>query len=78
LKSRSPGPRNNLTQVGVRWNIRGSFKIGGVVDIGAQVSLARRASGKFVFLDSYSLSDAVTREVGALTDDGKDIEAILS
>lgn len=60
------------------WNIRGSFKIGGVVDIGTQVSLVRRASGKFTFLDSYSLSDAVAREVSALTNDGKDIEAILN
>ena len=60
------------------WNIRGSFKIGGVVDIGTQASLVRRASGKFVFLDSYSLSDSVAREVSALTNDGQDIEAILN
>lgn len=60
------------------WNIRGSFKIAGLVDIGTQVSLVRRASGKFVFLDSYSFDNATAREVSALTRDGNDIEAILN
>ncbi len=60
------------------WNIRGSFKIGGVVDIGTHASLVRRTNGRFVFLDAYSLSGEIEREVNALTDDGKDIEAILN
>jgi len=60
------------------WNIRGSYKIGGVIDVGTQASLVRQASGKFVFLDSYTLSSAVRREIDQLTDDGKDIEAILN
>jgi len=60
------------------WNIRGSFKIGGVIDIGTQASLVRRANGRFVLLDSYSLSGAVEREVRELTNDGKDVEAILN
>ena len=45
------------------WNIRGSFKIGGVIDIGTQASLVRRGNGRFVFLDSCSLSVAADREV---------------
>lgn len=60
------------------WNIRGSFKIGGLIDIGTQSSLVRRANGRFVFLDAYSLPDPVEREVNALTNGGKDIEAILN
>jgi hypothetical protein len=59
-------------------NIRGSFKVGGLIDIGTQCSLVRRASGKFVFLDSYTLSDAVQRDVDALTNGGADVEAILN
>lgn len=59
-------------------NIRGSFKVGGLIDIGTQCSLVRRANGGFVFLDSYTLSEAVRREVDALTDGGKDVEAILN
>lgn len=60
------------------WNIRGSFKIGGLIDIGTQASLVRRVNGRFVFLDAYSLSAEVEGEVSALTRDGKDVEAILN
>ncbi|MFT6377963.1 MAG: hypothetical protein ACJARS_004626, partial [bacterium] len=38
------------------WNIRGSFKIFGVVDIGTHASLVRRPNGRFVLLDAYTLS----------------------
>jgi len=60
------------------WNIRGSYRIGGVIDVGTQVSLVRLASGKFVFLDSYTLDTATRRKVSELTRDGKDIEAVLN
>ena len=60
------------------WNIRGSFKIGGVVDVGTQVSLVRLQTGKFVFLDSYTLDDSVAREVAELTNGGADVVAILN
>ncbi len=60
------------------WNFRGSYKIGGVIDVGTQASLVRRDSGKFVFLGSYTLSGTARRKVGELTRDGKDIEAILN
>jgi len=60
------------------WNIRGSFKIGGLVDIGTQASLVRQSNGRYVLLDSYTLSGDIEREVLALTDGGKSIEAILN
>ena len=60
------------------WNIRGSFKIGGVIDIGTQASLVRRRNGKFVFLDAYSLDPAVKGKVDRLTNGGRDVEAILN
>jgi hypothetical protein len=60
------------------WNIRGSFKIGGVVDIGTQASLVRRGGGKFVLLDGCALDGGVEREVLQLTNGGKDVEAILN
>jgi len=59
-------------------NIRGSFRIGGLIDIGTHASLVRRANGRFVFLDSYTLSDAAQREIDALTNGGEDVEAILN
>lgn len=60
------------------WNIRGSFKVGGLVDIGTHASLVRRANGRFVFLDSYTLSGDVARQVAELTNDGRDVDAILN
>jgi hypothetical protein len=60
------------------WNIRGSYKIGGVLDVGTHASLVRLASGKFVFLDSYTLDSSARRKVAGLTSDGEDIEAILN
>jgi hypothetical protein len=59
-------------------NIRGSYKVAGFIDVGTQASLVRRGNGKFVFLDSYTLSTAVKREVDDLTHGGKDVEAILN
>lgn len=60
------------------WNIRGSFRIGGVVDIKTQVSLVRLASGNFVFLDSYSLSDDTMARVDNIVGSEDKIEAILN
>jgi hypothetical protein len=60
------------------WNIRGSFKVGGLVDVGTHASLVRGSNGKFVLLDSYTLGADVEREVRQLTNGGEDIEAILN
>jgi len=60
------------------WNIRGSFKIAGLIDIGTQASLVMLGNGKFVFLDSYTLDGAAQREVDELTNDGEDVEAVLN
>lgn len=60
------------------WNIRGSFRLGGVIDIGTQCSLVRLSSGRFIFLDSYSLTGDVRDQVMALTDGGNDVEAVLN
>jgi len=60
------------------WNIRGSFRIGGVVNIGTHCSLVKLSSGRFIFLDSYALTGDVRDEVMALTNNGQDVEAVLN
>jgi len=60
------------------WNVRGSFKIAGLVDIGTHISLIRLANGNFLFLDSYTLSDSQLEEIEAITGGDKKIEAILN
>ncbi|MGE4069584.1 MAG: hypothetical protein AB7E72_00235 [Lysobacterales bacterium] len=60
------------------WNFRGSFRIAGLVDIGTHVSLIQRSNGKFLFLDSYTLSASQAEAVDDITGGGKQIEAILN
>lgn len=60
------------------WNIRGSFVRDNMIDIGNQSALVRLNSGKFILLDSYTLTGGVKEQVMALTDDGQDIEAVLN
>eukprot|EP01025_Chloroclados_australasicus_P016452 TRINITY_DN18270_c0_g1_i4.p2 TRINITY_DN18270_c0_g1~~TRINITY_DN18270_c0_g1_i4.p2 ORF type:complete len:269 (-),score=36.20 TRINITY_DN18270_c0_g1_i4:123-929(-) len=62
-------------------NIRGTFKVElpiGAVDVGTQTSLVQRNNGKWLMLDSLKLDDQVKTEVDALTDGGKEIEAVLN
>lgn len=60
------------------WNLRGSFRIGGVLNVGTQLSLVRRASGKFVFLDAYTLSAPLKQQLDAITGGPDHVEAILN
>lgn len=60
------------------WNIRGAFRLLGMINIGTQASLVRLASGKFVMLDAYEYDEAVAREVNRLTDDGAEVEAVIN
>ncbi len=60
------------------WNIRGSFVRDEMIDIGNQSALVRLDSGKFILLDSYTLTGTVKEQVMALTCHGKDIEAVLN
>lgn len=59
------------------WNLRGSFKLAGILDIGTQCSLVRRSSGAYVLLDACPLADAQQRWLDEVTDGGRAIEAIL-
>jgi len=59
-------------------NIRGSFRIAGLLDIGTQASLVRLADGRFVMLDSYTLTGEVADFVARLTDDGARLAAIIN
>lgn len=60
------------------WNIRGSFKILGLLDVGTQASLVRLGSGGFVMLDSYTLEGSAADEVLQRTDGGKAVEAVIN
>lgn len=60
------------------WNVRGTYRIGGIVNVGTQASLIRLPSGKFIFLDSLTLEGDTLKRIMALTDNGDAVEAILN
>jgi hypothetical protein len=72
-----PTPRHVIEVADGFWNIRGSFKIGGVLDIGTHASLVRRANGSFVLLDACAFPDAIARWLNEKTRGGEALDAIL-
>jgi len=62
----------------VFWNIRGEFRVFGLLNIGTQASLVKRSNGKFVLLDAYTLQGDIKQQVDSLTNNGIDIEAIIN
>ena len=59
------------------WNIRGVHRIGGVLDIGTQMSIVQRETGGFVVIDGCDLDDAQRDAVMALTGDGAQVDAVV-
>lgn len=59
------------------WNIRGSYRFGGVLDIGTQASLVRRASGKYVLLDACGFGGAIKSWLDEMTGGGEKLEAVI-
>lgn len=60
------------------WNIRGTYRIAGLLNVGTQASLVRRGSGGFVLLDTCQLDEKTTTAIDQLTGGGAAIEAILN
>ncbi len=59
-------------------HLRGTFRVGGVLNVSTHCALVALPSGKFVFLDSYTLSDAARAQIDALTDGGAKVAAIIN
>jgi hypothetical protein len=70
----------HLTQVGDGfWNIRGSFRIlAGMLNLGTHMSVCRRASGRFVIIDTCDLPPDALSELNLLTHDGELIDAVIA
>jgi hypothetical protein len=60
------------------WNIRGEFKVFGLLNIGTHASLVKRSNGKFVLLDAYTMQDDIKKQIDSHTNNGADIEAIIN
>lgn len=60
------------------WNIRGEFKVFGILNIGTHASLVKCGNGKFVLLDAYTMQDDIKLQIDSLTNNGVNIDAIIN
>lgn len=59
------------------WNLRGIHRLAGLIDIGTQMSVVRRPSGRFVIIDGIALDDGQRDALLALTDGGAQVDAVV-
>jgi len=71
----APLPRDVLAVGEGFWNLRGSFKIAGLLDVGTHASLVRRSNGRYLLLDACGLKPEVRQWLAHQV--GDDLEAIL-
>eukprot|EP01125_Pyxidicula_operculata_P000027 TRINITY_DN1002_c0_g1_i1.p1 TRINITY_DN1002_c0_g1~~TRINITY_DN1002_c0_g1_i1.p1 ORF type:complete len:305 (-),score=63.32 TRINITY_DN1002_c0_g1_i1:88-1002(-) len=76
----STTPKQRLVEIGPGfWNCRASFPfLKGLVDIGTHMSFIKLSNGKILVIDTVPLDDNLKAEIDALTDNGKNIEAVLA
>ncbi len=60
------------------WNLRGTFKVAGLLDVGTQLSVVRRSNGRFLVLDSYTPSETQRQALLGLTAGGTLVDAIIN
>lgn len=59
------------------WNIRGVHRVGGILDIGTQMSLVQRSDGEFVVIDGCDLDESQRASIMALTENGERVSAVV-
>ena len=60
------------------WNLRGTFKVAGLLDVGTQLSVVRRTNGRFLILDSYTPTETQRQALLGLTAGGTLVDAIIN
>ncbi|KAL0481739.1 hydroxyacylglutathione hydrolase [Acrasis kona] len=60
------------------YNIRGDFRVAGLINVGTQMSLIRLSSGKYLIIDTISMCDELKIAIDKLTANGTNIEAVLA
>lgn len=56
------------------WNVRGSFYLLHLVDLGNHMSLVRLSNGRFVCIDALAPTPPLKQEIDRLTQNGELIE----
>jgi hypothetical protein len=71
-----PPPRALAVDDGF-WNLRGSFRIAGVVELGTHMSLVRRANGRYLALDACDPGPEAFAWLDETTRGGEELDAVL-
>lgn len=67
-----------LNQIGPGfWNVRASFKLFKIVDIGTHMSVIQLRNGNFLVIDTVEMNDQLKTELDQLTNNGTKIEAVV-
>lgn len=59
------------------WNIRGVFRVVGVINIGTHMSVVKRGDGRFVVIDGCELDDDERGQLLALTGNGEKVDTVI-
>ncbi len=59
------------------WNVRTSFKLFKIIDIGTHMSVIQLRSGNFLVIDTVEINDQLKKELDDLTNNGTKIEAVI-
>jgi len=60
------------------WNIRGSFKIFSVVELGTHMSVAKLSNGNYLLIDAVAINPEIKAAIDKLTENGTKIEAVVT
>jgi hypothetical protein len=60
------------------WNIRSTFKLCGILDVGTHASLVKCKDGRFILLDTCEMSEDTLLELDKLTLNGELLKAIIN
>lgn len=67
-----------LNQIGPGfWNVRASFKLFKIIDIGTHMSVIQLRNGNFLVVDTVEMNDQLKNELDNLTNNGTKIEAVI-
>src|SRR3989338_2179501 len=72
-------PKSILREVGKGFfNLRSPFKLFGLVNIQTHMSFLKLSNGKYLLVDTVPLTEDAKSEIDILTDNGKNIEAVIA
>jgi len=77
IMAQAHSPQLHLIAPGF-WNVRTSFKLFKIIDIGTHMSVIQLRNGNFLVVDTVEMNDKLKKELDDLTNNGTKIEAVIA